>query len=96
MRRAQDESAEYSDLKEMYEKCDKTNVGGNMVEAWRRVKPIDLARLSEGFDKQIATAEEALKANPKDKHAKNMLYISEALKKMSSEGFNYNLKNKKI
>mgnify|MGYP001572899490 CR=1 FL=1 len=89
------DNAEYSDLEEMYKNCDKTNVGGNMVEAWRRVKPEDKARLSEGFDKQIAVAQETLKADPKDKHAKNILYIAEAIKKMSAEGFNHNLKNKK-
>lgn len=85
---------EYSDFEEMYKDCDKTNVGGNMVEAWRRVRPEDKARVSDGFNKQIATSKEKLKSDPKDKHAKNILYISEALQKMSGEGFNYNLKNK--
>jgi hypothetical protein len=96
MPRAGDGNVVYSDFKEMYEKCDKTNVGGNMVEAWRRVKPEDKAKLSEGFDKQIVLSQEALKADPQDKHAKNILYISETLKKMSSDGFNYKIRNKKL
>ena len=87
-------NAGYSDLNEMYEKSDKTNVGGNMVEAWKRVRPEDKAKLSGGFDQQIVKAQEALKEDPEDKHARNLLYISEALKKMSSEGFNCKLKNK--
>ncbi len=89
------DNAENADLEDMYKNNDKTNVGGNMVEAWRRVKPEDKARLSDGFDKQIAASQEALKTDPKDKHAKSILYISEALKKMSVEGFNYKFKNKK-
>lgn len=88
-------NAQYSDLEEMYKNCDKTDVGGNMVEAWRRVKPEDKAKLSDGFDKQITISRETLKVNPDDKHAKNILYISEALKKMSGQGFNYSLKSKK-
>lgn len=86
---------EFSDFKEMYANCNKANVGGNMVEAWSKVKPEDKARLSEGFDKQIASAHEALKANPEDKRAKHLLYISETLKKMAADGFNYKFKNKK-
>jgi len=91
-----DGKAEYSDLEDMYKNCDKTNVGGNMVEEWRRVKPEDKAKISDGFDKQIIAAKDTLKTDPENKHAKNILYISEQLKKMSSDGFNYKLKNKKI
>lgn len=90
------DNAEYSDLEEMYKNSDKTDVGGNMVEAWRRVKPEDRARLSDGFDKQIAAAQETLKKDSGNKHAKNLLYISGQLKKMSSDGFNYKLKNRKL
>jgi uncharacterized membrane protein len=89
-------SAEYSDLEDMYKNCDKNNVGGNMVDAWRRVKPEDKGRLSKGFDEQIVASQETLKKDPGNKHAKNLLYISEQLKKMSTDGFNYKLKNKKI
>lgn len=89
------EEIEYSDFKAMYENSDKANVGGNMVEAWSRVKPEDKTRLSEGFDKQIIASREILKENPENKHAKNILYIAEALKKMFKEGFNYKFKNKK-
>lgn len=86
----------YSDFEDMYKNCDRTDVGGNMVQAWSRVKPEDKAKLSDGFDKQIVAAEETLKTEPANKHAKNLLYISKQLKKMSVEGFNYKLKNKKI
>jgi len=85
----------FSDLKEMYKNCNKRNVGGNMVESWARVKPEDKSKVSEGFDKQIVIAQKALKENPSDKHAKNMLRISEMLKKMSADGFNYKFKDKK-
>lgn len=89
------DNAEYSDFEEMYKKDDKTDVGGNMVEAWRRVGQLDKARLSEGFDKQITESQETLKKDPENKHARNILYISEQLKKMSSDGFNCKLKNRK-
>jgi len=85
---------EFSDFKEMYENSNKWDAGGNMVEAWSRVKPEDKARLTEGFDREIASAQETLKVNPENKHAKNLLYISETLKKMAADGFNYKFKNK--
>jgi hypothetical protein len=84
-----------SDLEEMYKNSDKTDVGGNMVEAWRQVKPEDKAKLSDGFDKQIIAAQETLEKDPGNKHAKNLLYITERIKEMSASGFNYKFKNKK-
>jgi hypothetical protein len=86
---------EFSDFKDMYENAPPHTAGGNMVRSWSGVKPKEKERLLEGFDKEIVTAQEKLKEDPADKHAKNMLYISQTLKEMARSGFNYKFKDKK-
>lgn len=84
-----------ADLKEMYNGCQKSDVGDNMVEGWAKMAPEQKAKLKSVFDDQIKKSEEALRINKEDKHAKNILYMSQALKKMADYEFNYKLKNKK-
>ncbi len=83
---------EPSDLKEMYEYFPKSDVGDNMVEGWSRTKPEAKAKLAGVLDKEIINAQKSLKTNPEDKHAKNILLISQTLKKMAADGFNCKIK----
>lgn len=83
---------ESSDLKEMYEYFPKSDVGDNMVEGWSKTNPEAKAKLAGVLDKQIISAQESLKTNPEDKHAKNLLMISQTLKKMAADGFNCKIK----
>jgi len=78
-------------LSEVYTQYPQEDTGGNMVEAWARVKPEEKEQVLEQLDQQIARAHEALKANPVDKKAKQILFISENLKKMCKANFNMSL-----
>ncbi len=78
-------------LSEVYTQYPQADTGNNMVEAWARVKPEEKERVLEQLDQQIAQAHEALKANPVDKKAKHVLFISENLKKMCKANFNMSL-----
>ncbi|MDD5681612.1 MAG: hypothetical protein PHI59_10295 [Candidatus Omnitrophica bacterium] len=78
-------------LSEVYTHYPQADAGNNIVEAWARVKPEEKERVLEQLDQQIAQAHEALKANPVDKKAKHVLFISENLKKMCKANFNMSL-----
>lgn len=79
-------------LKDAYANFPKKDVGDDMIEGWSRVDPKDKAKLIETLDEQIVRAREALNADPNDKRAKGMLRVSEGLKRMTSQDFNYVLK----
>ena len=80
------------DLSEVYGNFPESDVGDNMVEAWKKVSPKDKAEFVEGLDKKIATAKAVLANNPNDKKAKNILAMTESLKKMIANNFNYDSK----
>ncbi|MFH1190554.1 MAG: hypothetical protein V1682_07720 [Candidatus Omnitrophota bacterium] len=77
-----------SDLEEAYELYPKSGAGGNIVKEWARIKPEDKARIQENLDNDIKVSEEALRADPNDKKAKNRLFISRTLKELTSKSFN--------
>jgi hypothetical protein len=81
-------SAEPGDLKEVYEKFPKSDVGGNMVEGWARIKPEEKARIREALEREIETSKETLRQNPEDKKTKNLLHIAETLKALAAKDFN--------
>lgn len=78
-------------LSEVYAQYPKEDTGANMVESWAKIRPEEKARVFEQLDQQIAQAKEALKANPVDKKAKHLLFISENLKKICKSNFNLSL-----
>lgn len=78
-------------LSEVYTRYPQADTGSNMVVAWARVKPEEKERVLEQLDQQIAQAHAALKANPVDKKAKHVLFISENLKSMCKSNFNMSL-----
>ncbi len=82
---------EAKDLNEMYMNFSKGDVGDNMVEAWAKVKAEDKAKFIGVLDKKIETSKTLLKANPQDKKTKGMLFISESLKNMALNNFNYKI-----
>lgn len=84
-----------SDFAEMYANSKKSDVGDNMVEAWRKVSPEEKAKLSAGLDAEIKKSQEILKSEPENKHARNIMRISQILKNMTNEDFNYKFKGKK-
>jgi len=78
-------------LSEVYTRYPQADTGTNIVESWAKVKPEEKERVFEQLDQQMAQAQEALKANPTDKKAKHVLFISENLKKMCKANFNMSL-----
>ncbi|MDD5422260.1 MAG: hypothetical protein PHT32_02400, partial [Candidatus Omnitrophica bacterium] len=53
------------------------------------VSPEDKKKFMDGLDNKIESCKEALKVNPYDKKSKNLLAMSESLKKLVSIEFNY-------
>ena len=82
---------ESADLKGVYANFPKSDVGGNMVEGWAKVKPEDKAKFVEELDKRISESNERLATNPDDKNAQHSLFISETLKNLAKNDFNYKL-----
>lgn len=78
-------------LAKMYSQYPKEDAGANMVASWAKVQPAEKAKVYEQLDQQIAQSQEALKTNPEDKKAKQILFISTTLKKMCKANFDYNL-----
>lgn len=76
-------------LSEIYRTHPQWDTGGNMAEAWSRVKPEEKARMMEELDKKIAVAKEQLVADPANKKAKHILFITETVKKLAENGFDY-------
>lgn len=87
---AQKAPAAAADIKEVYEKFPKSDVGGDMIRAWARIKPEEKARIHEALEKEIEASKEALRQNPEDKKTKNLLYIAETLKALAAKDFNIN------
>lgn len=85
--KAQNVNAE--DLATVYANYPKEDVGDNMSETWSKVNPEEKTKLLQGVDTKISEAREKLKLDPNDKKAKAMLAISESLKNMAANDFNY-------
>ena len=77
-----------SDLNDMYANFPQSDVGDNMIEGWSKVDPQDKEKFIGVVDKKIDESKKLLAANPKNKRAKHMLFISESLKKMTKDNFN--------
>lgn len=82
--------AEAANIKEVYEKFPKSDVGGDMIGAWARIKPEEKAKIHEALKKEIEASKETLRQNPEDKKTKNLLYIAETLKALAAKDFNIN------
>ena len=76
------------DLKEVYEKYPKSDVGANIIESWAKVKPEDKAKIQKAMDKDIEESQERLRQNPGDKKAKHLLKIAEMMKTLTAKNFN--------
>lgn len=85
------EKKEPNTLAQVYSQYNKEDAGGNMVDAWAKVKPEDKEKVYEQLDQEISQATEALKINPQDKKAKHALFISQTLKKLCKSNFDYSL-----
>ena len=79
-------------LGDVYKNFSEDDAGGNMIDGWSKVDPKDKAKFMETLDSQIANSREMLKADPEDKKAKGVLFISEKLKELASTNFNYDVK----
>lgn len=77
-----------SDLREVYAKYPKSDVGSNMIENWSKIKPEDKTKIREAMDKDIAESKERLRQNPEDKRAKRLLKISGMMKMLAAKDFN--------
>lgn len=77
-------------MDEVYKAFPKEAAGDNMIATWDKVNPEDKKKFSDTIDKEIKTAKERLAANPGDREAKAKLFISDTLKKLAANGFNYN------
>ncbi|MBN2453276.1 MAG: hypothetical protein JXB40_03330 [Candidatus Omnitrophica bacterium] len=78
-------------LNEVFEKYPRSDAGENMVAQWAAVSAADKAKLAGLLDKSIDDSKAALANNPENKRAKKLLKISEGLKKMASNNFDYKL-----
>lgn len=76
------------DLKEVYEKYPKSDVGANIIESWAKIKPEDKAKIQKAMDRDIEESKEILRQNPEDKKAKHLLKIAEMMKMLASKNFN--------
>lgn len=81
-----------SDMADAYKKNPKEKTGGNIVEAWTKVRPEDKAIFNKEIEVKIAQAKEDLQKSPDDKKAQHVLFIAEALKTLAQNDFNYTKK----
>lgn len=86
-----DQKEPVKNLGDVYKNFSKADAGDNMMDGWSKVDPKDKAKFTETLDSQIANSREMLKADPEDKNAKGMLFISEKLKELASSNFNYDI-----
>ncbi|MFH0763734.1 MAG: hypothetical protein V1927_01865 [Candidatus Omnitrophota bacterium] len=94
--RQQDEyKGDVKDLASLYENYPKEHAGENMMEAWARVSPEDKAEFMKGLGEEIEKSKEALKGSPDDSKARSKLIISENLKKLALNNFNYKFRDNK-
>ena len=78
-------------LAQVYTQYPKEDTGNNVVESWAKLSPEDKAKVDEQLDKKIVQAKEELKINPDNKNSKHVLFVSETLKRLCKNNFNYSL-----
>lgn len=81
--------AQPTTLREVYAAYPQADVGQNVPAAWSRVSAADKAKMVEVLNTKIADTKAALVDNPADKKAQKLLFISESLKKMVQNNFDY-------
>lgn len=82
---------ELKDLADVYANYPAEDVGDNIITGWSKVDPKDKEKMIDGINKQIEAHRETLQRNPDDKRARNLLKISESIKNMALNNFNYKL-----
>ena len=76
-------------VEDIYANFPAEDVGVNIMKSWSEVRPEDKVKLTEGLDKRIASCRDELAIDPDNRKARQMLAISESLKKLVSNDFNY-------
>lgn len=76
-------------LREVYENFPAEDAGDDMITGWSKVGEADKAKFIEGLDREISKAKQALSDKPDDKKARAILAISESMKKLCLDNFNY-------
>ncbi len=80
-----------ADIQAVYQNYPEKDVGDNPVIGWAKANPQDKAKLTEGVDKEIVKLKESLIVNPNDENTKSKLAISESLRKLIANNFNYKM-----
>ncbi len=76
-------------LQEVYGNFSKADVGDNAMTEWAKVSAADKAKLVELMDKSIEKSKAMLTEDPDNKKARNILRVSEKMKKLIATDFNY-------
>jgi hypothetical protein len=84
-----------SDLREMYKNFPEEDVGDDMPREWEGFGAEDKLKLTEVLDGQIDAAKKSLELDPGDRKARSKLFISESLKALALNGFNYKVEAEK-
>lgn len=82
-----------TDLASLYANYPKERTGENIIEAWTRISPEDKAKFTKGLTEEIEKSKEKIKINPDDSRARAKLLISENLRKLALNNFNYKFKD---
>lgn len=77
------------DLASAYRTSSRSDIGPNMPELWARLQPEVKAEAIKELDNKARDAKEALTQDPADKRAKHILFITETLKQLAADDFNY-------
>jgi len=80
-----------TDIQAVYRNYPEKDVGDNPVIGWAKVSLRDKAKFTEGVDKEIVKLKESLIVNPNDENAKSKLAISESLRKLIANNFDYKM-----
>lgn len=77
------------DMEAVFKNFPEEDVGPDIVTAWAGVNPEDKAKFIEGLDRKIKSCRKALKSDPDDKKARNVLAMSETIRKLVAKEFRY-------
>jgi len=89
--RKQAESLKYHDIREMLSRGEKNDVGEDVVETWSGASVEIKEEINKTLAKNIERAKMSLKQDPGDPRAKSLLMVSEPLKKMIENNFNFQI-----
>lgn len=79
-----------SDFEKMFVEHSVEDVGGNIVDAWRKVPIEDVEAISGDLESRIRDLETEVRRNPENKKAKHKLKASKYMKMMIESGFDVN------